>query len=113
MLQGGISYNDILKNGSSMGGGSNSGQSMGSGGMVQGGEAPGIWGQIKKEVDSRKAGIANALADNANRENEIFQGWANYRANFNPQNMQINSVQPIQASVAQDSGLNPYKYLVG
>ncbi len=54
MLQGGISYDNLINNNplGSIGGASGSGgvgQSLGNGGMVQGGSAPGFWGEIKKK----------------------------------------------------------------
>ena len=119
LLQGGVSYNDTLNknpisSGNSLQGGvsydslfnnnSGAGQSMGSGGMVQGGNAPGFFGEIKKEVDARKAGITNAMANYANNLGKIDLAANSFRTTFNPSMTPIQNVQPLQS--------NLYNYLV-
>nr|DAY81786.1 MAG TPA: hypothetical protein [Caudoviricetes sp.] len=98
MLQGGVSYDNLMNNNplGSMGGSSGSGgagQSLGNGGMVQGGNAPGIWGEIKKEVDARKAGVSNALQNYATGMQNIASSANSFRTNFNPQTMPIAPLQ--------------------
>lgn len=126
LLQGGVKYNDILNNnagGVSQGAGSSgfsnslsggvsmsgsssngAGSSLGSGGMVQGGNAPGIWGEIKKEVDARKAGLSNALENYADNTGNIALAANSFRSNFMPSMAQIAPLQQTQS--------NLYNYLV-
>lgn len=107
LLQGGVNYDNILSNGggASMGsGGNNAGSSLGSGGMVQGGNAPGIWGEIKKEVDARKAGLSNALENYADNTGNIALAANSFRSNFMPTMAQITPLQQTQS--------NLYNYLV-
>lgn len=101
LLQGGVSYDNLINNnpmgnGGGTGGSSGFGQSMGNGGMVQGGSAPGMWGEIKKEVDARKAGISNALQNYATGAQNVAMAANSFRTNFNPQTMPI---QPLQTNL--------------